>query len=241
MGYEGSHSILWLCLYLILQRASSSQAPNLTMPDFIEVLSKGQMWVDERMENRRIINKILPCTLCPCKMGSGFQVWLQSPVALWRRALYAPILYLGIIFSRFGSSSVICLLLMLQISFSSCSAQATGSKILAQLPSVLIFCQGFFYLLWQAVSTPFLFLTSYTLSVFLRIPCDTHPPFKGNRTGNPRRNTKENTHQWSIRSFKSLNNYPESFLDNLFDVWLNDSMQSYCWSATIINQTDTTT
>lgn len=89
--------------------------------------------------------------------------------------------------------------------------------------------------------SPFLFLTNYTLPVFPRIPCDTHPPFKGNRTGNPRRNTKENTHQWSIRSFKSLNNYPESFLDNLFDVWLNDSMQSYCWSATIINQTDTTT
>lgn len=69
-----------------------------------------------------------------------------------------------------------------------------------------------------------------------------HPPhLKGNRTGNPRTNTRENTPQWSIRSFKSLNNYPESFLDNLFDVWLNDSMQSYCWSATIINQTDTTT
>lgn len=82
---------------------------------------------------------------------------------------------------------------------------------------------------------------SYQLPVFKRIPRDTHTPFKGKRTGNPRRNTRENTHQWSIRSFKSLNNYPESFLDNLFNVWLNDSMQSYCWSATIINQTDTTT
>lgn len=105
MGYEGSHSVLWFCLYLILQRASSSQASNLTMPDFVEVLSKGQMWVDERMENRRIINKILPCTLCPCKLGSGFQAWLQPTVALWRRVLYAPVLYLGNIFPRFGSLS----------------------------------------------------------------------------------------------------------------------------------------
>lgn len=53
------------------------------MPDLTEVLSKGQMWVDERMENRRIINKIPPCTLCPCRMGSGFQVgfsqqWLRD-------------------------------------------------------------------------------------------------------------------------------------------------------------------
>lgn len=72
-----------LLLPYILQRASSSQASNLTTPDLTEVLSKGQMWVDERMENRRIINKILPCTLCPCKMGSGFQVgfsqqWLRD-------------------------------------------------------------------------------------------------------------------------------------------------------------------
>lgn len=99
----------------------------------------------------------------------------------------------------------------------------------------------FFYLLWQAVSIPFLLLTNYTFPVFQRISRDTPPhPLKGIGQ-ETQEQIQENTHQWSIRSFKSLNNYPESFLDNLFDVWLNDSMQSYCWSATIINQTDTTT
>lgn len=61
-------------------------------------------------------------------------------------------------------------------------------------PICVGFLSGFFFTCCDRQS-PFLFLTNYTLPVFPRIPCDTHPPFKGNRTGNPRRNTKENTHQ----------------------------------------------
>lgn len=123
---------------------------------------------------RRIINKILPCTLCPCKTGH-FQVWLQSTATLWRGAPYAPILYLENFLPRFSSFLTICFFLILYISFSSCPAQAAGSKLLAQLPFVVFFFVWFFvgfvlffYLLWQVV-----FTTISLLSILSFLP-NTH-------------------------------------------------------------------
>lgn len=196
--------------------------------------------------------------IVPLQDSLHFQVWLQSTVALWRRAPHAPILYLGNFFPRFSSFFTICFFLILYISFSSCYAQAAGSKLLAQLPFVglvgwwLFFLGrwggGVFYLLWEIVSTTISLLSILTFLPnthfqssrgFHKIQASSILKVRGQKTSEQK---EEISHiKESIRIFKSLNNYPESFLDNLFDVWLNDSMQSYCWSATIINQTDTTT
>lgn len=138
---------------------------------------------------RRIINKILPCTLCPCKTGH-FQVWLQSTATLWRGAPYAPILYLDNFLPRFSSFLTICFFLILYISFSSCPAQAAGSKLLAQLPFVvvffcLVFCRFCFVFLPAMTGSLYnhfppehtLLLTKYTFPVFQRIPTSyRHPP-----------------------------------------------------------------
>lgn len=164
------------------------------MPDFVEVLSKGQMWVDERMENRRIINKILPCTLCPCKLGSGFQAWLQPTVALWRRVLYAPVLYLGNIFPRFGSLSSYLPLhdVIDQLFFMLCTSHKLQAS--CTTPICVGFLLGFFFLP-TVTGSLYTISPSYQLHIssFSEDSMWRPPPLKGNRTGNPRTNPREHT------------------------------------------------